>query len=166
VNKKDLIREVVALQEEIDRLIMEYRPEHWLSLNLTIGQLKSLVFISVNNQANFRELANALEVTPSVVTGIVDRLVAQEMVLRIDNPVDRRMQWLRVTEKGKKILDDIRQKATNELARILQYLSDEDLAAMSQGFSAFIRAAESHIEPSGKKVVRAEDRVTESTVNL
>jgi len=151
-NKKDLIHQVIGFQEEINRLIMECRVEAWLSLDLTIAQLKSVVYIYSKGRANFRELARALNVTPSVVTGIVDRLVLQGMAKRkrVSSSVDRRMQWLVVTDKGRAILDNIRQQTNDNISQVLETLNEEDLSALVQGFSALIKATESYLANQDK----------------
>jgi len=146
-NRKDLIRQVIGFQEEINRLIMEYRVEKWLSLDLTAVQLKGLMYIYSKGKANFKELAKVLNIAPSVVTGIVDRLVRHGVVrrARISNSTDRRVQWLEVTNKGKSILDNLKQQMTRDGFRILETMSDEDLSALAQSFSALIMATEQYL---------------------
>ena len=152
MNRNDLIQQAIGFQEEINRLIMEYRAKEWMSLDLTIAQLKSIVYIYSKGKTNFKELAGALNVTPSVVTGIVDRLVLQGMVKRkrIGSSVNRRVQWLIITDKAKALLDNMRQQTTDNMSQILETLSDEDLSALVQGFSALIKAAEPYFENQRK----------------
>jgi DNA-binding MarR family transcriptional regulator len=95
-SKEKLIRQAVGFQEEVNRIILGYRPEKWMALDLTIAQLKSIVYISSKGRVNFKELARALNVSPPVVTGIVDRLTSQRLINRIADTGDRRIQWLTV----------------------------------------------------------------------
>lgn len=150
MDKHDLIRKVIRFQDNINQMIMEYSSESWLSLDLTIAQLKSLIFICNREQTNFRELSRALDVTPSVVTGIVDRLVLHGMVNRTSSVEDRRIQWLTVTDKGKGILENIRQKNIGEITQILESLSHEDLSSLVNGFSALLKAAEEYARTNRK----------------
>ena len=161
MNKSDLIQQAIGFQEEINRLIMEHRTEEWLSLDLTIAQLKSTIYIYSKGKVKFKELAGALGVTPSVVTGIVDRLVLQGMVKRKleGSSTDRRVQWLIVTDKGKAVLDNIRQESIKEISQILEVLSYEDLSALVRGFSALVKAAEPYLENRNKARGTAADRV-------
>ncbi len=152
VNKIDLIQQAVGFQKEINQLIMRYRPERWMVLDLTIAQLKSIVYIYSKGSVNFKELAMALNVSPSVVTGIVDRLTSQDIINRLPSKGDRRVQWLLITDKGRALIDDIKQETIREIAQILETLSDEDLSALVQGFSAFIGAAEPYLENRTKSI--------------
>ncbi|MDD4923638.1 MAG: MarR family transcriptional regulator [Dehalococcoidales bacterium] len=145
MNKAELIQKAVNFQKEINRLIMAYKTEKWMSLDITITQLKSLIYIYSKEKASFKELAGALNVSPPVVTGIVDRLTSQEIIRRIAGTSDRRIQWLTITEKGKQLLNDIRQDTTSEMIKMLEVLSEEDIAALVQGFSALMKTAENNL---------------------
>ncbi len=140
VNRAELTREILILQQ-MSHALGQYAPEAWLELNLTIGQLKSLFFISSQGSTNFRTLAKALGVTPPDVTRIVDRLVEQELVSRQEHPEDRRMQLLQVTKKGNSLLARLRQNKTTRLQRILTNLSTEELVTVAQGLRALVKAA-------------------------
>lgn len=141
VNREELTKEIIQLQR-MSYVIGQYSPEVWMDLNLTIGQLKSLLFIDSEGITNFRKLATALGVTPPDVTRIVDRLVEQGLVSRRENPEDRRMQLLQATKKGQALLAKLRENRTTHLYRILAHLSTEELTAIIQGLSSLIKAAQ------------------------
>lgn len=146
MDRDSLIKEALRFQEKVNELIMEYSFENWLLLHLSIGQLKSLIYIQHKGRTNSKGLARVLGVTPSVITGIIDRLVLQGMVNRTSSTKDRRVQWLTVTDRGKSLLDNIRQKNIEDIHNILKALSNEELTALVQGFSALTKAAEAYIE--------------------
>lgn len=52
-------------------------------------------------------VAHALHCDASNVTGIVDRLTALQLVMRQDDPRDRRVKTLQLTPRGQAILDEI-----------------------------------------------------------
>lgn len=144
--KHELIRRIVALHEYTNRFILEYKTEMWLSLELTIAQLKSILFIYERGRVKFRELAEALDVTPSVVTGLVDRLLTQNMLERQADADDRRVQWLALTPKAINLIDGIKQQTNDKVVHILKSMNTEDLRKLIEGFSAFIKAAEPYLE--------------------
>ena len=152
MDRDDLIPQIIGLQKEISQLIMEYRIENWLSLDLSIAQLKSLIYIHSKGRSNFRELAEALDVTPPVVTGIVDRLVLHGLIQRVRGQQDRRVQWLVLSDKGRALQNDITQKVTKEFHDVLKILSDEDLSALVQSFAALIKAAKTYLQSQQKGV--------------
>lgn len=142
--KGQLIDKVINLQEKVNQIVLEYRPDKWMKLDLTIDQLKSLILIHTKGKISFKDLAQFLGITRSNITGIADRLEQNGLVIRKQGSADRRIQYLMLTEKGREILNNIRQEIVKEEIRILEALNLEDLAALEKGLSAFVRAAEEH----------------------
>jgi len=99
--KEKLIRRIIELRRQVNRVIRERTLDSWVKLSLTIPQLKSLFYISRHGKVNPSGLASGIRVTPANVTGIVDRLVEQGLLTRTPDPDDRRISWLTVTDKGK-----------------------------------------------------------------
>jgi DNA-binding MarR family transcriptional regulator len=143
-DKSRLVQEIVALQREVGRIIGQHVPSVWIDSGLTITQLRSLFLIVNKGSTNFRKLAGALGVTPSNVTGIVDRLEEQGLVSRTQNPEDRREMTLQATDKGKALVSNLKDAEIKQMTQILSLLSLAELSALVQGLSAFIRAADSY----------------------
>jgi len=68
------------------------------SQGLIIHQLYSSL-----NPLSAAGLSRLLNVTPSNITGIIDRLEEKGYVRREKNPVDRRTSWIQLTEKGREL---------------------------------------------------------------
>ena len=141
-DKTSLIGEIVALHRRVNRALRQRAPDPWMNLNLTIGQVKSLFFITNQGSTTSRRLAVALKVTPSNVTGIVDRLVQQGLVSRQENPEDRRALLLRATEEGEAIVADLRERRASYLTELLSRLSAEELATIARGLALLANAVE------------------------
>ncbi len=144
MDKAGLVREIIELQRQVRRALREYVPDAWMNLNLTIAQLKSLFLIVREGSTNTKTLAKELGVTPSNVTGIVDRLVKQGLVSRQENPEDRRMLRLRVTDKGEAILTSLREETISSMSEVLARMSIEELSSLARGLSSLVKAAELH----------------------
>jgi DNA-binding MarR family transcriptional regulator len=56
------------------------------------------------------QVAHVMHCDASNVTGIVDRLVVQELVSRHESARDRRTKTLRLTEKGTQVIVNIQQE--------------------------------------------------------
>ena len=140
--------EIIRLFREISHSMGHNTPETWMDLNLTLGQLKSLFFIAFQGSTNLNKVATALGVTPPNVTGIVDRLVEQGLVSREENPENRRMLVLTVTEKGKNLLVKLRENNMNRMLNVLSKLGEDELSMVVQGFAILARAAKTQ---QGKK---------------
>jgi MarR family transcriptional regulator, organic hydroperoxide resistance regulator len=137
----ELIEQVLELQQQADSTFRHFSPKHWIDLNLSIAQLKSLLFIASKGKTNFKKIAEALGVTPPNITGIIDRLVEQDLVSRNENPEDRRVMLLELTEKGQELLFNLRERRVAYMRQVLVRMNAEELNSLSIGLSALIKAA-------------------------
>jgi DNA-binding MarR family transcriptional regulator len=144
VDKLELVQEVVELQRQVGRIVGQHAPSIWIESGLTLTQLRSLFLIVNKGSTNFRKLAEALGVTPSNVTGIIDRLEEQGLVSRTQNPEDRREVTLQATDEGEALVSDLKEAGMKQMTQILFLLSAEELSSLIRGLSAFIKAADSY----------------------
>ena len=143
--KQELIDNIFSLHEKMNRLSMIYPVEKWMKLDLTIDQLKALILIQSQDKISFKDVAGALGSTRGNVTGIVSRLIQKGLVTRQPDKDDRRVQYLKLTEKAQKLLNNIKQRMITMQSNILSGLTVEDLAAMETGLSAFVKSIENCI---------------------
>ena len=144
MEKDELIVQIVELQRQVNRALRQYAP--WVNLSLTVAQLRSLFFIASEGSTNSKKLADALKVTPSNVTGIVDRLVEQGLVSRQENPDDRRMSILRATEKGEALVSDLRQTRASHMSEVLARMSLGELSSLARGLTGLVRASSTDVK--------------------
>jgi DNA-binding MarR family transcriptional regulator len=151
LNREKLIEELMLLERRITRTAGQYNPEVWmdLGLELTISQLKSLMFIDFEGSTNSRKLASALGVTPPNVTGIIDRLVEKKLVSRTENPEDRRIATLALTSRGKAVLTKLQETKRSLRESILKRLTLEELSCLLYGLSAIAREFEAEQKENG-----------------
>jgi len=140
--RQELIAEIIEAQRRMNRVIRERTLDSWVKLNLTIPQLKSLFYISRHGKVNPSGLASGIHVTPANVTGIVERLVEQGLLTRAPDSGDRRISWLTVTDKGRTLINELREGRAQEMRRTLDKLTEEELTTVAQGFELVARAAE------------------------
>jgi DNA-binding MarR family transcriptional regulator len=76
-------------------------------LKLTGQQFYMLFFISKKGQCKVTDLADAMEVKPSAITVMIDRLVAQAVVKRRHDDKDRRVVLIEMTDRGHEVLEQI-----------------------------------------------------------
>ena len=151
-DKQQLIDSIFGLHEKMNRLSMCYPVERWMKLDLTIDQLKALILIQSHDKISFKDVAQAFGSTRGNITGIVSRLVQKGLVTREPDPDDRRVQYLMLTAKAQKLLNNIKQKIITVQGNILSVLTVEELAAMEKGLSAFVKSIESCILNQQHKV--------------
>jgi DNA-binding MarR family transcriptional regulator len=117
-----------------------------MSLNLGIGQLKTLFFISNRGATTTGKLATALKVTPTNVTGIIDRLLEKDLITRIGDPDDRRVLVLRTTPKGDELVAELRQKRRERMTELFKNLSDKEAEIVAQGLKIMVKAIDAKQE--------------------
>lgn len=67
---------------------------------LTEGQLNILELLLDNNETKPSDLLQHLSTTPAAITTILDRMERNELITRVRDDHDRRIVWIKVTEKG------------------------------------------------------------------
>jgi DNA-binding MarR family transcriptional regulator len=100
---------------------------------LTMQQTQALYSIWENGSLPMNAVAQLLHCDASNVTGIVDRLVHQELVERREDADDRRTKVLTLTPKGQEIITAIAEALPHQLA--FDKLDAADCQALSRIFA-------------------------------
>ena len=135
---KDVIEEMIELQRRLDRDRRQYELDAWMHLNLSIGQLKSLFFISNRETTSLSKLAAALGVTPTNTTGIVERLLKRKLITRTDSTDDRRVLLLRTTLRGEELITELRQKRKERMTELFSRLTDEEATLVKDALKILV----------------------------
>lgn len=104
----------------------------WMDLNITMPQMKVLMLLSENGAVRVGALARHLNVSTPTITGIVDRLVREDLVKRADDPSDRRVVLNSLTEKGQAVMERLAQRSDTELQRMVGSLSAGEQTEIAQ----------------------------------
>jgi DNA-binding MarR family transcriptional regulator len=121
------------------------RLEAWVELGLTMTQLRVLFLLRLEDGASAGTLAERLNVTPSTLTRIVDRLVRQELVRREPDDDDRRLVLHYLSTTGASTVEEIERRGRARMDEVLDRLSDpqlERLVAALEDLAAALEAQE------------------------
>jgi MarR family transcriptional regulator, organic hydroperoxide resistance regulator len=94
------------------------------------------------------DLAAVLHVHPSTLTGVLQRLVAQQWVLRVEDPGDRRRAVLRLTARGARINAVDAGTVESAVAEALTFVSNRDRAATVRVLERLAVALEAPADPA------------------
>jgi len=130
----DLLSSVVTLFDPI-------RLHAWAELGLTLPTLKVIVLIRAEPGAPSGVIASRLGVTPSTVTGLVDRLVNQGLVRREEDARDRRLVRNLLTDAGERTVGDLERRAREAIGALLAELSEAQLGRLVDGLNDIITVA-------------------------
>jgi DNA-binding MarR family transcriptional regulator len=112
------------------RLLASGLPEETSSLldyDITLQQMRAFAFIFANGQTPVSRVAAALGIRPNVATGITQRLVERGLIERREDPNDRRVRLLAVTDQGFALIDELAAIILAKTREALERLSDEQL---------------------------------------
>ena len=72
------------------------------------------------------EIGDGLETSPTVVTRLVDALVADGLVRRIDHPDDKRKTWAEITNEGSRLFEAEAPLMMQEVQKLWQGVTEEE----------------------------------------
>ena len=118
---------------------------------ITLTQYRALTVLERRGSVQATELARTLEVSPSTVTRLCDRLIHKGLVSR-NRRDDRRAVLISLTPVGQRLVEHVNSRRSEEIHRIVDELPPESRPAVIAAFGAFISAAEGAltIDPRSK----------------
>jgi DNA-binding MarR family transcriptional regulator len=120
------------------RLFAMVEPRPWMNLDITMPQLKVMLYLWHAQRARVGVLAENLGIHVSNVTGILDRLVEAGFVCREEDAGDRRLVVSRLTPKGEATLAELYDGRAASICERLSKLSAEELEALHTGLAALL----------------------------
>ena len=100
--------------------------------SLTVPQLRALLYVRRHPGTNLSGLADHLGVGVTTASGLVDRLVRQQLLTRTQDPTERRRMRLELTPEGDARVQRSRGQTRSALAATLSGLSADQLSAIYQ----------------------------------
>ena len=95
---------------------------------------------------NMSALSQALMVSNGNVTGIVERLVSEGLLMRLQGEQDRRVSYIRLTKKGKTIFEEMAQAHRLWVAEILGPIDEFESESIMASLEKIKRADENESE--------------------
>ena len=109
----DNVEKILKLADKLFRRLFPSVPPELLDLDITMPQLKIVFMLFITGPMRMSDLASDLRVTLATVTGLVERLVERNMVVRESQPDDRRVVLCRLSDTGQKAINRIWESARN-----------------------------------------------------
>lgn len=95
--------------------------------HITHSQWFVLTIIQHFKKLSIKDIAEKMEMSSSAATQLVDGLVQTGLVIRQEDPKDRRLVKLELSPKGRKHLATTKKKRIAEMAEIFDALTDKEL---------------------------------------
>jgi len=129
-SREATIERIADLLADIWRTTFSWKTHAFPSLDITLGELRCMMSVGRLGTPSMTELSKRLQLKPSTVTAFVDRLVKQELAARTEDPQDRRMVRVALTEKGKRLRGQKRRARRRQLVKALADLDDDQLRSV------------------------------------
>jgi DNA-binding MarR family transcriptional regulator len=117
--------------------------------DLSMRQLSALQFID-GTETTLGDVARNLNVTPAVVTGLIDRLERRGYVRRVASVYDRRRVYIELTTAGEDVRDHAEDQLAKRLDSLLSNLSSEEINTLECGLRVMEKVVAS-VEPRRTK---------------
>ncbi|MFJ2092894.1 MarR family winged helix-turn-helix transcriptional regulator [Streptomyces sp. NPDC087901] len=126
------------------------------------SQLRALLVIERQEGSNLRSLGEALGSRAPSVSRLCDRMEAMGLVQRDPSPISRREVELRLTVRGRALLEECRAIRTRELSAVLEQMKPAEVAALAEGLAAFHSAASQRLAAGRSPADRLRDDIADS----
>ncbi|MUL68432.1 MarR family transcriptional regulator [Mycobacterium sp. CBMA 234] len=108
--------------------------------SLTVPQLRVLVIVSTRGPTNLSALARQLDVQPSTIGRMADRLVTAGLIDRHPHPDSRREIIIELTRHGHRVVDTVTRRRHAEIARVVELMPTRERQGMVRALRAFTEA--------------------------
>lgn len=142
-----LLAAIAENQQAMALTMVKHRLQRLLDTHLTAGRLHALVVLDAHGPQPAGDLARALGITASTVTGLVDGLVRDGLAQRRPDPDDGRSRVVHATEAGVNAWRDAVLGPTAIDEDALSRLSGEDLQLLVRATEIIRRAVTDVTDP-------------------
>jgi DNA-binding MarR family transcriptional regulator len=139
---EELIADIMGAQLRLQTLFGYDRADPLFTSHLTLSQLKILMLLARHGSVSGGELAGLLGVGLATLSGMIDRLVVQDLVTRTEDVHDRRVRRIGLTRTGSALIESILNAGEAKMRTLLSRLSAEELDLVAQATLLLVKAAE------------------------
>lgn len=122
------------------KLMRKILQEEAVREGLTFNETSLLFFVNANGKANVTTLAKYLDVSKSSVVEMIDKLVRNGFLERTKDVKDRRVTYVTITDRGRAVLETVREKYKETINKVLSEVNDVE--CIRRIFNALLREYE------------------------
>jgi DNA-binding MarR family transcriptional regulator len=149
--RRDLIKRILKRSEAIFQEVKPIVPSEWMTSDVTVAQLRVLLVLYAKGSSRMSTIASFIGIAISTATSIVDHLVKKGLVIRSNDPEDRRLVICELSRQGQKLISRLWMLGRVQIEKLLQGLTLEQLEKASEVADFIFSSA-----TSANKVAREE----------
>ena len=123
--------------------------ERLVRQGISMSQLHVLNLLDRHGEMAMNRLADMLDVSMSAASGLVDRIEERGYVERIRVPSDRRVVIARITDGGRRLIDDVDSVQTEVLGHIVDHLDEAQLSRLAAAMGDLRTAVDATVTDHG-----------------
>ncbi len=143
MKKSKMDRYIFQLEDLFPDIVkgMSYKVVQELAkLKITLAQFQALSLLAEKKGCIMSELARGMSQSFSATTGIVDRLIRDDLANRERDQKDRRVVQVFITSKGKYTVGQFKKYRKEHLISILESLKEKDRKTLIQAMGILSQA--------------------------
>ena len=144
------------LQTVLGQLVAEMRwdSDDFLRLlkreELSMSRIAALHYVAKRGAASISDVSSTIDLSLANTSMLVDKLVCQGFVTRVEDANDRRQKIVRLTDKGSALVAELQAMRVNSMVQRMLHLSPELLDRMI----AVLNDVIAQLPPTGTEVQR------------
>ncbi len=99
--------------------------------DITLPHMEIMITLKEEGTRHIAEIGERLQIPKSQMTHLIDRLERLEIVARQSNPADRRIINIALTDRGRRIIEELDCVIKGSIKEKLACLTDEELQGLS-----------------------------------
>jgi DNA-binding MarR family transcriptional regulator len=132
MKRQEIIQALLQNMEAIGKAMMSRKIEKPMSSMPTHAQLGILLVVLYQGPQSIKNLADKFRMTSSAATQLVNGLVQDRLLTRVEDKKDRRQIHVEMTAKGKRTLAIAKKQREKNMLEIFQPLTDTELMQLEK----------------------------------
>ena len=120
---------------------------------LSMPQFSILMQLHYRGVCGMSEVSERFEITPAAASQLVDKLVQSGFIRREEDPQDRRAKSLKLTDKGKELIEQSIEQRYRWVEALAGTLTVQERAKVDEALSILTKAAQGVEETSKQGVM-------------
>jgi len=143
LKKADFVRESVDFLHRYTMKVLQKRAEEY---GITVPQAKVIAETIVHKQVTIKQLTQNLKMTQSTISDIVERLVSKEILVKKQNPADKRSFIIFVSDHiAKELQKNVTTIVNESFVDVLNLLKPEEQKKIEEGMELLISAVKNQM---------------------
>ncbi len=138
--------EVAKLFHDVSKKMKLGMRKSFEDMGITMPQGMLICALFKRGELKISEISKQLGLTDSTVSGVVDRLEKQKIVERIRSEADKRIVYVKLTDRFAQVHKDFHTTADKNIKKMLDSASDDELDKIIEGLKVFNRILSKEIE--------------------